>query len=443
MRRYFECVDCSCRPWPPRPSVAPVLAQTPPAARRPRHRPAGARRRSAAASAAGAARPERVGHRRQPFGRQLQRQAQRGVDRPRASSGRSPARSSTTARTSSRSRPTSSIDMNGHQHPEREPRQAPAQRRLLRRRQPPDADVQVQARRAGRRRQVQAGRRPDDPRQHEGSRRSTSKARRRSSRRAGRNGGVNVLTGATATHEDQPQGIRRALEQPDRDDAGRRRRSAPSRSTSNCAATRPRQVVLPDLACRIMAAGVEPASVTIAAHAQPALSAHPPRRHDRPARRLRPTSPTTWPPGGWRSRRCSLGDPDPARDLPPLPAHAARLHADLRPRLHPDARRALHLRARAARVLGPGPLRLRAEPLRSARPPRAGLHPGDDRARDPAAADAAHPRRLAVLHRLLRLPGDQRRATSSSSGGRRSSAARARPSSWARRGTSGTPSGTC
>ena len=72
-------------------------------------------------------------------------------------------------------------------------------------------------------------------------------------------------------------------------------------------------------------------------------------------------------------------------DLPPLPAHAAALRADLRPCAGADPRRRLHLRARAARLLAAGPARARAQPVRPHRPLHAGLRPGDGGARDPAA----------------------------------------------------------
>ena len=70
----------------------------------------------------------------------------------------------------------------------------------------------------------------------------------------------------------------------------------------------------------------------------------------------------------------------------PISAHAARVSADLRARPDSDARRPLHVREGAARILDGGVVRLHAKSLRSDRPLRPGVRPGDRCARDPAPA---------------------------------------------------------
>src|SRR5262249_53797169 len=101
--------------------------------------------------------------------------------------------------------------------------------------------------------------------------------------------------------------------------------------------------------------------------------------------------------------------PDPRRDAAELPADAARLPPALPALARPRRRRPLHVRARAARLLGAGRARPRAQSLRPARPLRAGLRAGDPRPRAPAADLAPEAREVALRARHDERARDQRR----------------------------------
>ena len=136
-------------------------------------------------------------------------------------------------------------------------------------------------------------------------------------------------------------------------------RRLPAGVASRSAARRRRSLqgekIAPHLRRRHDAAQVESGRCRHCMRGRRDLSADAARRRRRSCWHLRHRIPTRWAPGGWRSFRSSSPCPILVGDLPALPAHAARLHADLRARLHPDARRPLHLRARAARLLDAGP----------------------------------------------------------------------------------------
>ena len=231
-----------------------------------------------------------------------------------------------------------------HQHQQREARRAPEEPRLLRGGQVSDDHLQVEARRARRGRQVQAGRRPDDARRDQGS-----DARRRRADGAGQR--RPQLRGRRDGHDhDQPQRLGPELEPGHR---GRRRHG--QRRGQDHARHRGQQAE-PERAAPAAAPGqsstpveTTPESIQLRSLRR-VLADH--LRLDGQARRLRRACPRPHPPARRRARSRRQRLADRRADL----ARAARsqLGRVLLPRRH-----------RAGRRPVPGPAGLRAHRARA------------------------------------------------------------------------------